>query len=202
MTVKFEFAKTDSGEIVHSSNAEKGQYFTCANSICNGEMVLKRGQVRTSHFAHKHAEFNHADESALHYNMKILLYDFLQKAVLNNEPAYAQFQCECSKVHNINILESIENIYIEKQVSDIYRPDISLYSRNEFKFAIEVVVTHDLEKEALAYLEKNKIPYLNIMANAQIYSQLLKNYFSRDYNLLFLSKDVELYGISIMDFCK
>lgn len=202
MTVKFEFAKTDSGEIVHSRNAEKGQRFTCINSVCNGEMILKKGQVRVSHFAHKNAEFDHAEETALHYNTKVLLYDFLQNAVLNNEPVFVQFECHCSKIHSINILENIKSVYLEKQVSDVYRPDLSLYCENKFMLAIEVVVTHDLEKEALSYLEKHNVPYLKLITTPKLYSELLDKYFSKNPNLLSLSECVEFFGISILDYCK
>lgn len=171
--------------------------FTCINSVCNGETILKKGQVRVPHFAHKNSEFDHAEESALHYNTKILLYYFLQNAILNNEPAFVQFECYCSKIHSIDILENIKSVYLEKQVNDVYKPDLSLYCENKFMLAIEVVVTHDLEKEALSYLEKHNVPYLKVIATPRLYSELLDTYFSKSPNLLSLSEDVEFFGVSI-----
>jgi hypothetical protein len=202
MTVQFEFAKTSSGKIVHVTKAEKGEKFTCANPNCNGEMILKKGEIRRPHFAHKHVEYDHGGETPLHYNTKILLFDFLQNSAINETPTFVQFKCSCSETHSINLLEHITDVYVEKQVTKIYRPDISLYSENKFKMALEIIVTHDLESEASSYLKKHEIPYLTIKATSHLYSALLQRYITNTLELLELSEDVEIEGIDTLDYCK
>lgn len=202
MTVQFEFAKSSSGKIVYANNAEKGGTFICLNSNCNGEMILKKGKVRRAHFAHKHIEYNHAGETALHYNTKFLLYDFIQESLLNKTSIFLQFQCPCSETHSINLLDNVNTVYMEKQASDSYRPDISLYCDNELKMVIEVIVTHDLDSDSVSYLEKHEIPFLKIHISSDLYAQLLEKYISSNHALLNLSKEVNIKGIPALDYCK
>jgi hypothetical protein len=201
MTVQFEFAKTSSGKIVHFSKAEKGEAFTCANSNCNGEMILKKGEIRRPHFAHKHIEFDHGGETPLHYNTKVLLFDFIQSSLINKNPTFIQFECPCSEIHFINLLEDITDVYIEKQVTETYRPDISLYCENKLKMALEVIVTHDLESEALSYLKKHEIPFLKIRTTPKLYLSLLQKYMVNNYELMEISENIELEGVSTLDYC-
>lgn len=201
MTIQFEFVKTESGDIVHVSQAEKGISYFCANPDCNGQMIFRRGEIRTPHFAHKHKDFDHEGESILHYNTKILLFDYIKKFISSNDPLYLQFECDCSQIHGINILDGVDNVYMEKNVNSIYRPDIALSREDEIKIVIEVVVTHDIEPEATAYLKNQNIPYIKILTTEKLYAQILEKYKKHDSCILILSENVELVGISTLDYC-
>ncbi|WP_342305008.1 competence protein CoiA family protein [Methanolobus sp. ZRKC5] len=202
MAVQFEFAKTSSGKIVHVSNATKDDTFTCANPNCNGEMILRKGKIRRPHFAHKHVDFDHGGETPLHYNTKILLYDFFQTCLLHETPASVQFECSCSEVHFINLLDDVNSIQMEKHVAENYRPDLSLFNNDELKIIVEIIVTHDLENEAITFLKNAKIPFLKVRTNAKLYSELLKNYISNEHALLKLSDDVKIKGLLTLNYCK
>lgn len=201
MTIQFEFVKTESGDIVHVSQAEKGISYFCANLDCNGQMIFRRGEIRTPHFAHKHKDFDHEGESILHYNTKILLFDYIKKFISSNDPLYLQFECDCSQIHGINILDGVDDVCMEKNVNSVYRPDIALSRENEIKIVIEVVVTHDIEPEATAYLKNQNIPYIKILTTQKLYAQTLKKYQKYDSCILILSENVGLVGISTLDYC-
>ena len=164
-------------------------------------MIMRKGEIRTPHFAHKHIDFDHGGETPLHYNTKILLFEFIQRSLTNKNPTFVTFECECSETHSINLLEDVTDVYLEKQVTEIYRPDISIYCGNTFKMAIEVIVTHDLEAEALSYLKQHDIPFLKINTTPELYSNLIQKYRTNTPELLELSNDVEIEGISILDYC-
>lgn len=201
MTIQFEFVKTESGDVVHVSQAEKGISYFCANPNCNSQMVFKKGKIRTPHFAHKHKDFDHEGESILHYNTKILLFDYIKKFISSNDPLYIQFECDCSQIHGIDILDGVDDVYMEKNVNGIYRPDIALSLEDEIKMVIEVVVTHDIEPEATTYLKNHNIPYIKVLVTQELYAQILKKYHKHDSNILVLSENVKLVGISTLDYC-
>jgi competence protein CoiA len=86
--------------------------FYCPN--CNSEVILRKGKIRTHHFAHK-PPINciyGSGESEIHYRIKKELYEYLSK------------QSNCKKCEIERNLETV-------------RPDISLYI-NDTPIAIEI----------------------------------------------------------------
>lgn len=202
MGIQYEFVRNERGEIVHVSDAEKGLSYFCANKDCGGEMIFRSGDIRAHHFAHKHKDFDHKGESILHYNTKLLLFDYIKKFVCNGDPLYVQFECEyCCGIHGINILDGIDAVYMEKGIGGICRPDISLFSGDDAIIALEVVVTHDVESHVMEYMRDNGIKCLKVFVDEKLYSILLERYCNYDPNILYWLSDVDIIGICTSDYC-
>jgi hypothetical protein len=198
MAVQFEFAGTEAGEIVHASVAKKGVRYFCANPICNGEMILKKGEIREHHFAHKHKDYDHEGESLLHYNLKILLFGYIKSFADDKNPLYLLNQFSPAESQKINILDDVDGVFVEKNATLKYRPDISLHSRNKFIMAVEIVVTHDLEPEAESYLKENLIPCIKVAASNELYTLLLERYLKQDPDFLLMPNEAELLKFDSM----
>lgn len=157
--------------VVSIDDAVKGDSYYCPT--CNGDMIVRRsGKTgkgsRRPHYAHK-ASSNCSPESVLHFLFKTQLYEHLQKSLSEGQEVPVEWDCEkCGKIHSRpNLLTKTTAIALEQGVGP-YRPDLSLYNDSGKPIlAIEVVVTHAPEEEAMAYYHSHGVHVLEYHIDSQ-----------------------------------
>lgn len=142
--------------IVEAKDAIKGKLYTCA--VCNGEMIPRQGKLKRPHFAHKALTENCTPESALHYGVKVLLARKLKKHIATQQPLEIEWGCRyCLETHIGNLVKKASRVEVEYNLGKC-QPDIALLDATERVIAaIEVVVTHEPEQQALDYYQNEKI---------------------------------------------
>lgn len=154
--ILYSTARTATGELIKASDAQKGQPYTCL--ICQQALLLRKGQLKRPHFAHKALSVNCSPETALHYSFKILLTEKIQKHLDNKVPLEIEWHCQyCSEMHRGNLLKKAVQVKPEYNLG-ICQPDIVLLDGDgRIKVGIEVVVTHFPEQRVLDYYKLHQI---------------------------------------------
>lgn len=137
-----------------------GNYF-CPS--CKSKMVLRRGDVRIAHFAHKSSVSNCNPETVLHKLGKEKVKEVLENDITNRLSKKASYICDrCYSVHEYDILAEVISLELERPL-DKFRPDVSLIDKiNNTRVVIEIVVTHPPEQDLLNFYNENNILYLRI----------------------------------------
>lgn len=144
------------GELVEAKDVVKGRPYTCA--VCGGEMIPRQGKQKRPHFAHKARTENCTPESALHHGFKILLANKLKECIATQQPLEIEWGCRyCLETHIGNLVKKASRVEVEYNLGKC-QPDIALLdAADRVIAAIEVVVTHAPERQALDYYEDEKI---------------------------------------------
>ena len=164
-------AHDDNQVVVSIDDAVKGESYHCPT--CNGDMIVRRsGKTgkgsRRPHFAHK-ASSNCSPESVLHFLFKTQLFDHLQQSLNEGQEVPVRWDCEkCGHVHSRpNLLAKTKAVRLEKGVGP-FRPDLSMYNdAGKPILAIEIVVTHAPEEEAMAYYQSQGIHVIEYHIESQ-----------------------------------
>jgi hypothetical protein len=156
--LKYPIAHDKQGQIIKAADAVKGDSYACI--YCHQQMILRRSEkqlVRT-HFAHKALSPNCTPESALHLAFKTLLYEKIKACIENNRPLPFRWQCSyCLDEHEGNLLKKVARAEMEFDAG-VCIPDIALFdSDNRLFAAIEVVVSHAPDEQALKFYDENNI---------------------------------------------
>lgn len=156
-TVAYDYAQN----LVLAVNAVKGQRYHCPE--CKGEMIPRRSVeqkkgAKRPHFAHKIKSLNCEPESVLHFGFKRLLSQRIQRHLDNKEPLPIKWQCTaCDRMHEGNLLKKAARVEEEFSLGPC-RPDIVLSTNADSPvWALEVVVTHAPEEQAIAYYRQQRI---------------------------------------------
>ena len=129
-------------ELVHINEVASGLECNCICPFCKSQLIAKKGQKKTYHFAHyRLADCNHGTETALHIMAKNLV---AQTKKLWG-PFIPQNVYDDSENGKVVCFEKAE---IEKQLSDTIRSDVLLY-HSDRELNVEIKVTHgvDLHKQ-------------------------------------------------------
>lgn len=155
--------------LVKADSATKAEVFYCPD--CKGVMILRKGQVRIAHFAHKTLTPNCNPETVLHKVGKEKIKETIQLSIKDGGGIQINHSCsECWDIHRYNLLDGVTSVELEKQLGNV-RPDISLLDTNgKTKTVIEVVVTHAPEESALAAFKEFGVIYIRV--NLRDYSDL------------------------------
>ncbi len=180
--IEFEIGKDKDGNIIHINKAIKGEEYYCLDSKCGSQFIVKKGNIRAHHFAHKSSNLNHSGESILHYNTKWLIYK-----LLNENKVKLVFEgCGCGYTHYLDISGWYDSVGCEKSFfNNRYRPDISLVKNNKLIASIEIIHKHNLEPEKKILLSENKIPCFKFIVDEDKYRILLKRKIYNGYVHLF-----------------
>ncbi|MEN8446488.1 MAG: competence protein CoiA family protein, partial [Cyanobacteria bacterium J06555_13] len=156
MAILYSIAKTESGKLIKAAEAEKGPLYFCPH--CNTTLVLKKGQKKRPHFAHKSLSPNCKPETALHYGFKTLLAEKIRGHLDRNQALDIAWDCKaCGSRHSGNLLRKAVAVELEHDLK-VCRPDIALLDdRGKVIAAIEVIVTHSPEQSTLDYFRSNNI---------------------------------------------
>ena len=119
---------------------------------CQEEMVVKRGQVRREHFAHKTDPAQCNGDNALHEAAKANIVYGFNRAVTDGTDYPLSFPCRgCEGEIRVPVAQVGASIRSEKVVVDGTRSDLVISGQNGVtpRVIIEIVVTHDLETDTL-----------------------------------------------------
>jgi len=155
--ILYSLARTTGEALIHANDARKGEEYACLT--CNGLMLLRRGERKRAHFAHKSLSPNCTPESALHSGFKRLLFERLQACLGEQVPLGIEWECEpCCGRHEGNLLKRAAHVAMEHNVGSC-RPDVALLGgEGQVVAAIEIVVSHPPEEATVAYYKQNSIP--------------------------------------------
>jgi len=155
-------AFTAEGRIVRPDQAEPGQVFRCPG--CSAEVVLRQGELRQAHFAHRHGE-GCSPESAAHRAAKRLVVEVVLdwKDRGGPRPCIARscprFGCEGGTTQDIP--EDITHAAEEVRLSDGSIGDVVLFRGDHAAAAIEIRATHRVSEEKARRLA---IPWVELDA--------------------------------------
>ena len=150
--ILYSLGQTPSGELVHIADADPSGSYQCPS--CQQVFVQRRGSRKRPHFAHKVLSPNCTPETALHHSFKTLLAEKIQRHLAEERPLPITWDCpKCAGSHAGNLLKKSVSVALEYRLGE-RQPDITLFDENQRPVAaIEVVVTHAPEEEALAFFE-------------------------------------------------
>lgn len=164
-------ALDENGNTILINDAEKGRTYYCPE--CKGKFILRKsGKTgkgsKRPHFAHNNLTTNCTPEGVLHYSFKKLLIDLLERYRSEGKTLKVNWICRACSIDysktnlKANLLAKTATIKEECNLN-ICQPDIALLDpEGEVMAAIEIVVTHEPEENALRYYEKNGITLIQI----------------------------------------
>ncbi|WP_198806965.1 competence protein CoiA family protein [Leptolyngbya sp. BL0902] len=154
--ILYSLGQAPSGELVHIADAEPNRSYLCPS--CQQPFVQHRGSRKRPHFAHKVLSPNCTPETALHHGFKTLLFEKIQRHLVEGKPLPIAWDCpKCEGSHAGNLLKKAVSVAVEHSLGE-RQPDITLFDEHQRPVAaIEVVVSHAPEEEALAFYDANRI---------------------------------------------
>ncbi|MFD3165457.1 competence protein CoiA family protein [Herpetosiphon sp. NSE202] len=136
--------------------------------VCNEQVIMKLGQQRVYHYAHKHDSYcdTTKPETALHLNTKFYIAKQLQQSqsILLTEVC----QHQCGTTRDTIWLEGWDDVKVEYHTHFV-RPDIALLRNNVVIAAIEIVVTHPVSQGKADYLADRKILWIEVAGDRSLY---------------------------------
>ena len=202
MVIQLEYALDEVNTVTSIYTASKNKRYYCPVPSCAGELIVKKGDIRAHHFAHKNIKINHKPETILHHNTKILLFKYLQHFISEKRSLNISFRCSCENIHNINILKKVDEIRCEKEIKDGYRPDLTLLNNNKPILYVEIIVTHDVDKNNYQII--GNTPLIKIKPTEGIYNDLNEKFNKLDdnlYNFQNTDKHMSLKNIYGFQYC-
>ena len=147
------------GQITSIADVESGLKCGCICPACGEPLVAKKGSKVVHHFAHhagKNCEYGY--QTSLHLAAK----DILSKAKKMIIPAVVlDFPGSCKReIISEEIELSIDHVELERRFGDVI-PDVVVYAGKKC-FFVEIYVTHPVDEEKLAKLEKANISTIEI----------------------------------------
>ena len=170
MTVQLDYALNEENKITPIHEASNTKKYYCPIPFCKRELIVKKGDVRAHHYAHKNIKLNHKPETLLHYNTKLLLLKYIQYFITQKQDLNILFNCSCGLSHDINILNNVDEIRCEKEAHEGYRPDLTLLNNNIPVLYIEIVVSHDVDKKNYQII--GDTPLIKIKPTNNLYKSL------------------------------
>ncbi len=155
-TSTYPTAKTFTGEVVLADKAAKSDTLFCLS--CGQQMLLKRGEIRIAHFAHKVVPETCSYETVLHSSFKHLLFQRISESLTQQISLLMFWNCsKCYEKHQGNLLKKARDVKLEHSFGTC-QPDLTLFDSNGNPIVfIEIVVTHQPEANVLAYCKAHKI---------------------------------------------
>ena len=157
--ILYAIGKTSLGQLVHATDAAKHTPYSCL--CCDQPFILRQGQRKRPHFAHKALTTNCTPETALHHGFKTLLFERIQHHIEQRSPLEFEWKCDkCHGSHRGNLIKKAASVALEHSLGS-RTPDIALLNEAGNPVAvIEVVVTHAPDPEAMVYYGNNNIPVI------------------------------------------
>ena len=162
--VRFSVASDSSG-LVHIRDAVVGGAYSCL--WCRRLMVAKQGAVNAWHFAHKLREFNEEwfecdGDGALHKAAMGLIVQEFKRAVRVGRSYLVGVRCPgcgVSRVRNVAVPGA--TIAAERSLFPGTRSDLVVERPHERPLIIEVVVSHEMERDVVAVYERERVVVLS-----------------------------------------
>ena len=155
--ILYPYALAAAGQVVNIHDAPKGQSYLCL--ACSAPMLVKRGDKRQPHFAHKHSIPCTDPDTALHKAAQALIIQSIDNARNNQEEYRLGYPCpDCGENIPYNIAPVVTRLETEKTIVEGTRSDIVLYRDGRNPIIVEVVVTHDLEPDTRHRYIESELP--------------------------------------------
>ena len=155
----YPYALDKAGSIVKAVDAPRSEIYLCIG--CGDRMVLRRGEIKRPYFAHYTENPNCKPETVLHKMAKDNIKVGIDTALSLKFDYPFAWRCPvCNQEHKGNLARSTREVKTEVSLDGV-RPDILITSMKEKPLvAIEVVVTHRPEQEAIEAYKRLKLPVL------------------------------------------
>lgn len=152
--------------LVKARDADKGHVYQCP--ACSGDMILRQGNQRRAHFVHKVLTENCTPESALHHAFKRLLAEKIEYYLSRSKPLKISWSCRyCLENHTGNLLKKAKRVAVEYNLGAC-RPDVALLDGNGKAIAaLEVVVSHSPEQQAIDFYRKQNIALISFHVQSE-----------------------------------
>lgn len=158
-------------KLVTAVSAERKGDFRCPS--CKESLILKRGEIKTPHFAHM-PDMEKCTRDLITHQIAIDLlckqsfsYEYECRGEFDYDSLKGSAYRSC-KHSEIRTIGGNANRRTEHPI-DKYIADIAILSNNgKVRGVIEVAHTHDTEKEKWAYFNENKIPCVEVEAQSVI----------------------------------
>ena len=163
------------GSLVRARDASLEVGYRCPG--CRTPLLLRRGQVRSPHFAHKTLGFC-APETALHQGVKLWIAQMLRKGLGGRGGRMPRVQVPCAGTKQLEGLDfawrcpgeawfslehlAFDDVAVERETPEGLRPDLLLLRQGEPVLGIEVRVTHAVDAVKAA---KTTYPWVEVEAN-------------------------------------
>lgn len=164
--ILYKIATDNNGNYFHIDNAEKGKNYYCP--ICKDKFILRKSGntgkgSKRPHFAHNELSPSCTQESILHKSFKKELIKLLEIYKSENKIFKMDWNCNiCNNKYSGILLDKVDSIKEEYNLK-VCQPDIALLDEKENVIAaIEIVVTHAPEENALEYYKMNNIILIQI----------------------------------------
>ena len=146
------------GRLVRARNADAGTAYRCPG--CDSPLVLKKGDVRTVHFAHRSHAFC-SPETALHLGVKQWIASLLEGRLRNSRRGVPRMRVPCGGgqrwqhqgithqcpgdawLHLADL--EFDEVALEQTTPDGLKPDVLLLHQGQPALGIEVLVTHAVD---------------------------------------------------------
>ena len=160
--ILYPLAHGKTGRAVHIREALKGHPYECFG--CSLPMVARQGAKRQWHFAHKPPFERCADpDKALHDTATAMIVRGFYDALDRQSEYRLGCPCaECGRTVSRNIAIQGALVETEKSVVAGTRSDLVVSQTGRGPVVIEIVVTHDLESEALEAYRESGISLLKV----------------------------------------
>ena len=149
--------------------AEKGQDFSCPK--CDSEVILKRGDIRVPHFAHK-SDTGCSGEGVRHKVAKQMIYLMYRRSIDTPMTSIGVFRrCPNCSQYAISIQGRTgydDDVKCEVDVSG-YRVDIALFRNGKPTYGIEIRDTHPVDDPKWDAFKELGFPCIEVEAKDVIY---------------------------------
>lgn len=173
------FAFDDEKRLHNPQTAEKGKPYFCP--ACQDAVILKKGEIKTAHFAHKASETCN-QETILHKTAKQLIVDAISdwKSDKTDAPVLKR-TCEiCHQSKDQSLPDKVECAMLEYRMSDGFVVDVALMVESEPAAAIEIRVSHAVDENKAKLLS---VPFIElegqkVIENPTVFEPILDRFLS------------------------
>jgi hypothetical protein len=141
LELRVPFAVDNDDQLHSPASARRGRNYFCPS--CREPVILKQGEVRAAHFAHKVCDTCN-QESIVHKTAKLLIQKAVHdwKAGVSKSPEL-QRRCQiCNSLASQSLPEKVDRAVLEHRLSDCSIVDVALVGGETALAAVEIRVTH------------------------------------------------------------
>lgn len=145
LEIRIPFAVDDQERLYCPTTAEKGKSYFCP--ACQGQVILKQGEIRTAHFAHQISNIC-SQETVIHKTAKLLIQRVVYewKSGKSNPPIFQRTCQICDTSVSQFLPEKVDDAVLEYKLADGSIADIALLVREIAQAAVEIKVTHAVDE--------------------------------------------------------
>lgn len=144
--LRIPLALDNMGQLWSPVNANKGINYFCPN--CYKPVILKKGDIRVPHFAHKPNNTCN-QETVIHKTAKLIIKKIIDEWKSGKkDPPIIKRKCQiCGTYINQYIPDKVDKAILEYRLSNGLVVDICLFGEGKPLAAIEIKVTHPVDKQ-------------------------------------------------------